>query len=745
MLTIREHLQFACEIKNMDATKINQAIDETLREVMLTEHADKKVQELSGGMKRKLSLAIAIVTRPKVIILDEPTSGLDVESRQQVWHLIKKIKQGRSIIMSSQHLEEADELADRVCIMTKGKLLALDTPYEIKRQFGFGYKIIVEPRNCLSDDFMHLKENVIDPIILSPVNVHAGVTESADSTTKKLIYQMPFTEVRNLQALFEQLEGQILHAAYLDIEMNSLEDAYINIAKEEEKLLEELNEYGMRRRKSSVITNKNRSASQSGSIDVTLNKKKVDTGGFGSDETVDEADLERYFSVVKSPNCCRQFYANYKRRIIQVCAQPREAFLIINPIIFALQSLVTVNIVISVVSHTPDIVKKISPELTFEGLKTSIVSVLYPLYLEVGLILSSGLFMNAVTVDYFEGLRHLLSFAGMRSISYQSGLILAEYTLYLIPGFSVILVGVVLNIDSFRTFWAEFALVIIFFGFPFITISNLFGFMLSSCLKSSPSDAADQAFKQSHIPNLLLYGVASGAAGAASMFGNNQLGFLNYLVPFGSFQILVSKITKYGVQNYHEDLLKFMAPYLAALLVQALVFFALIVYLDYRRNTEYRGADGNSEYNERLQLEEGADVLAFKQMSTQIWNNGSEDGREYLIQARDLMKVYQTNAGGIAAVNKNTFAIAKGEVFGLLGPNGAGKSSTFNILTLNMQRSSGDCKIHKTDIDVLDVYGQGITMGMVPQHNTIWGYLTVGQSLQYMGEVKGMTQEEIDF
>jgi ABC-2 type transport system ATP-binding protein len=75
---------------------------------------------------------MALVCKPAVIILDEPTSGLDVESKRQVWELIKKIKIGRSIIMSSQHLEEADELADRICIMSKGQLLALDTPQKIK-------------------------------------------------------------------------------------------------------------------------------------------------------------------------------------------------------------------------------------------------------------------------------------------------------------------------------------------------------------------------------------------------------------------------------------------------------------------------------------------------------------------------------------------------------------------------------------------------------------------------------------
>jgi len=99
---------------------------------MLTEFANKWAKRLSGGMKRKLSLAMALVSKPDVIILDEPTSGLDVESRRQVWELIKRMKVGRSIIMSSQHLEEADELADRICIMTKGQLLALDTPEKIK-------------------------------------------------------------------------------------------------------------------------------------------------------------------------------------------------------------------------------------------------------------------------------------------------------------------------------------------------------------------------------------------------------------------------------------------------------------------------------------------------------------------------------------------------------------------------------------------------------------------------------------
>jgi len=133
---------------------------------------------------------MAIVTKPKILILDEPTSGLDVESRRQVWELIKRIKMGRSIIMSSQHLEEADYLADRICIMTHGQLLALDSPECIRRQFGVGYKLIVEPRIDLInlDEFMQIKISEIDPYVLSDENRMADIEENDDSTIKKLIY-----------------------------------------------------------------------------------------------------------------------------------------------------------------------------------------------------------------------------------------------------------------------------------------------------------------------------------------------------------------------------------------------------------------------------------------------------------------------------------------------------------------------------------------------------------------------------
>ena len=125
---------------------LKQEIQETLNLVMLDTHQDKLVKYLSGGMKRKLSLGMSLVGNSKIVILDEPTSGLDVDSRRVIWELIKKIKQTRSVILSTQHIEEADVLADRVCIMSHGKVIVLDTPSEIKRKFGVGFNLIIELR-----------------------------------------------------------------------------------------------------------------------------------------------------------------------------------------------------------------------------------------------------------------------------------------------------------------------------------------------------------------------------------------------------------------------------------------------------------------------------------------------------------------------------------------------------------------------------------------------------------------------
>jgi len=153
LVSIEEHLLMTMRVRSgvVDIANERKQIKDILTRCQLTEHKDKLVKQCSGGMKRKLSLGMALIGETRTIILDEPTSGLDVESREQMWDLIRTLKESRSIIMSTQHIEEADQLADRVCIMSHGRIINLDTPDEIKRKFGVGYNIYCEAKHQYED------------------------------------------------------------------------------------------------------------------------------------------------------------------------------------------------------------------------------------------------------------------------------------------------------------------------------------------------------------------------------------------------------------------------------------------------------------------------------------------------------------------------------------------------------------------------------------------------------------------
>lgn len=112
-------------------------IEELLRELDLYEHRHKKVRQLSGGMKRRLMIAKALVHEPQLLLLDEPTAGVDVELRQKLWEFVKTQRsKGLSILLTTHYLEEAEILCDRVAIINKGELKAIDKTHELISQFS---------------------------------------------------------------------------------------------------------------------------------------------------------------------------------------------------------------------------------------------------------------------------------------------------------------------------------------------------------------------------------------------------------------------------------------------------------------------------------------------------------------------------------------------------------------------------------------------------------------------------------
>ena len=147
-LTVKENLEFFANIYNNKANTINEIVDIfNLNEVL-----NQRAKTLSGGYKRRLSIAIALISKPKILFLDEPTLGLDVFARRELWNIIKKLQKNITIILTSHYLEEIENLCDRVAILSNGKLLKTGTIEEIKQitntqNFEDAFIKLVEAKN----------------------------------------------------------------------------------------------------------------------------------------------------------------------------------------------------------------------------------------------------------------------------------------------------------------------------------------------------------------------------------------------------------------------------------------------------------------------------------------------------------------------------------------------------------------------------------------------------------------------
>lgn len=135
-LSVRENLELICGVHGFDKDKKNKKIEELAEKLGLQTVMHKKAGKLSGGWQRRLSIAMALISEPKILFLDEPTLGLDVLARSDLWDLIRSLKGKVTIILTTHYMEEAEALSDRIAIMKDGRLLICGTAQHIKETAG---------------------------------------------------------------------------------------------------------------------------------------------------------------------------------------------------------------------------------------------------------------------------------------------------------------------------------------------------------------------------------------------------------------------------------------------------------------------------------------------------------------------------------------------------------------------------------------------------------------------------------
>lgn len=135
-LTVRENLEFISRIYGADKASASAAAEEVMDRLKLTARAFDVAGKLSGGLMRRLSIGMALITKPRLMFLDEPTLGLDILARRELWKLVNEIKRDTSVVLTTHYLEEAEALCDRIAIMSHGKIVATGSADELKKLAG---------------------------------------------------------------------------------------------------------------------------------------------------------------------------------------------------------------------------------------------------------------------------------------------------------------------------------------------------------------------------------------------------------------------------------------------------------------------------------------------------------------------------------------------------------------------------------------------------------------------------------
>jgi ABC-type multidrug transport system ATPase subunit len=224
-LTAREHLLFYARLKQLKGEQLEKAVEAALKSVNLLNGgvADKQVKTYSGGMKRRLSVAISFVGNPSVVYLDEPSTGLDPASRQNLWNVVKAGKSGRGIILTTHSMEEASVLCDRLGIFVDGELVCIGAPKELTSRYGgfFVFTITVKSEN----------HGMIAPFVKEMCRT-ARLTYSVAGTEK---YELPSTDI-TLDKVFDTMEHstKAKDIGIIDwgISNATLEEVFIKFAKE---------------------------------------------------------------------------------------------------------------------------------------------------------------------------------------------------------------------------------------------------------------------------------------------------------------------------------------------------------------------------------------------------------------------------------------------------------------------------------------------------------------------------------
>jgi len=217
LLSVRENLAFFASLYSLSSKKFKERVEFSSKVLGIGEFLNRRAQQLSGGMKRRVNLAASIIHDPPIIILDEPTVGFDPNIKREFWELIRNLRSyGKTVLLSTHDMYEADEICDRVAIMDKGKIAALDKPHNLKKTIGGETSIHVKTKKSQMNTALKILGEYNSTVKDDEIQVYSSnpwsiMTEISNKLTSKgvLIEKIEIVEP-TLEDVFIKLTGRKL-------------------------------------------------------------------------------------------------------------------------------------------------------------------------------------------------------------------------------------------------------------------------------------------------------------------------------------------------------------------------------------------------------------------------------------------------------------------------------------------------------------------------------------------------------
>uniref|UniRef100_A0A4W3KGC3 ATP binding cassette subfamily A member 5 n=1 Tax=Callorhinchus milii TaxID=7868 RepID=A0A4W3KGC3_CALMI len=749
-LTVKEHLKILAMIKGIPSQEINNEVLGVLKELDLEAVMDVRAEKLSGGQKRKLSLGMAILGDPKVLLLDEPTAGMDPCSRQQVWTLLKKRKAGRVILLTTHFMDEADILADRKAVISQGQLKCVGSSLFLKAKFGVGYHLRMSVKeSCDSDHVTSLVKRYIPNARLSQVH------------DLELAYTLPLEDVNKFADLFVDLDHHMdLGIDSYGVSMTSLEEVFLKLEAE----------------------------SEIDQTDYSVFTRDPTPDGIANEEDFDAFDCidhqlltfpENNSSVLTgTPLWWQQFRTIVWLRFMNL-SRERSALLCsnIDKLIHGLEAQnVEVQLfgdteLMDVAPHNAALNVSLSEEYLFTAVFNSTVIHSLPVLLNIisnALIISingSGrirawskpfhLVSEVLNnIRYYKPFsssalqiksRSQLRLSGLFPSAYWCGYALVDIPVYFV--IVAVMLGCVIafNTTSLLHVGAGISMMLCLIGwvpammlfsyaysFRFDRMQSSRDFFLISSLLVSELNILNiyiwffvknfvQFIKNPHL------GIANSSS-CESLYTCEEMLFPVFQ-PYIQCVILLFVLRQlektYGGKSIRPD------KYCRSVILPSKSKFKI--------NTEEPENEDDDVKIERARVKEAVTCQSCEEKPVIVV---SSLRKVYTGKSRMCKWFSKKKKKNTVATKNVSFCVRKGEVLGLLGPNGAGKSTTISMITGDLEPSAGQVLMGDYSSEFSQKKSPVETLGYCAQVNPLWPKISVEEHLEIYAAIKGLSKED---